>query len=210
MRNSHYFSGLWISFTLFMCLSFIPLILNAQVQVNGTFTDIRDGHVYHWVKEGKQVWMTGNLTFNAPVGSWAYNDDSVNEVNFGRLYSWKAALTSCPKGWHLPTDKEWGILIQTFGGDSIAGLKMQNMDTIGKSKGIPGVVHPAVESTLLSGIRHADGSCIGLNLWGGCWTADKVNDTIAKNVLFIRRSNELGLSTNDKNSGFSVRCVRNK
>lgn len=210
MRNSNCIAGLRMSFAIILCLSFIPLVLNAQTQVNGTFTDIRDGQVYHWVKEGKQVWTTGNLTFNAPVGSWAYNNDSVNEKNFGRLYSWKAAQTACPKGWHLPTDKEWGILIQSLGGAAVAGLKMQDMDTIGKSKGIPGVVHPAVESTLLSGIRHADGSCIGLNVWGGCWMADKVNDTIAKNVLFIHRSAELGLSTNDKNAGFSVRCVRNK
>ncbi len=207
MKKSHFMHGLRNIMTLVVTLSFLPMLLNAQDK--GTIKDPRDSRVYNWVKIGTQTWMTQNLKFNAPVGSWAYNNDSANEVNYGRLYSWKAAQTACPKGWHLPSDKEWGVLIQSLGGSAGAGLKMQSMDTIGKAH--PAAVAPAnAISTLLGGVRHPDGTCIGLNSWGGCWSAGKVNDTIANNVLFVHGSKEMGLSTNDKNAGFSVRCMKSK
>ncbi|MCX6268023.1 MAG: hypothetical protein NTW16_11790 [Bacteroidetes bacterium] len=183
----------------------LPMLLDAQDK--GTVKDIRDGHTYNWVKIGAQSWMTENLDFNAQGGSWACNNDSADEVNFGRLYSWKAAQTACPKGWHVPSDKEWGVLMRTLNSDP--GLKMQSMDTIGKGPGKTGKA-PASLSSLLSGVRHPDGSFSGLNLWGGCWTSSKVNDTVATNVLFARGAKEISVSTNDKNTGFSVRCMKVK
>jgi uncharacterized protein (TIGR02145 family) len=186
---------------LFLCLSLLPQLLIGQDK--GTFKDIRDGNVYNWAKIGAQTWMITNLKYKVPAASWAFNNDSANEVNFGRLYTWKAAQTACPKGWHLPSDKEWGVLIQSLGGSNEAGLKLQAMDTI-KSQA------PAVASSLLSGVRHADGTCIGLNSWGGCWSSGKINDTVASNVLFAHGTKGMGVSSNDKNSGFSVRCIKTK
>jgi len=198
--------GFWNFTALFVSLTLLPILMNAQDKT--TFTDSRDGHVYHWVKTGTQAWMTENLKFNAPAGSWAYNSDSANEENFGRLYSWKAAQSACPKGWHVPSEKEWGAMRESLGSD--AGLKIQSMDTIGKSHVKAGKPNPAAASTLLSGVRHPDGSFTGLNSWGGCWTSGKVNDTVATNILFAKGSKDVGFSTNDKTAGFSVRCVRNK
>jgi len=194
------------SMVLVICLTVLPLLSRAQV--SGTFTDRRDGHVYHWVKVGTQSWMAENLRFNLPAGSWAYNNDSAHEANFGRLYTWKAAQAACPKGWHLPSDKEWEALIQSLGGSGEAGVKMQSMDTVGKRKVPAGGTTANPVSTLLSGIRHPDGSCIGINYWGGCWSSGKINDTVAINVLFARGTKDMGMSSNDKNSGFSVRCVK--
>jgi hypothetical protein len=89
-------------------------------------------------------------------------------------------------------------------------MKMQSMDTIGKGPGKAGSAAPGAMSSLLGGVRHPDGSCIGINIWGGCWSSGKVNDTIAKNVLFAHGTKDMDFSTNDKASGFSVRCVRVK
>jgi uncharacterized protein (TIGR02145 family) len=208
MKKIHLMHGIWSTLFLFVSMSFLPVLLHAQDK--GTFKDSRDGHDYNWVKIGTQTWMTGNLKFKASDGSWAYNNDSANAVNFGMLYSWKAAQTACPKGWHLPSDKEWGVLIQSLGGNAAAGFKMQAMDTIGKVHGMAGQSAPGAISSLLGGIRHPDGSCSGLNLWGGCWSSGKINDTVASNMLFVHGSKEMGVSTNDKKAGFSVRCIRNK
>ena len=111
---------------LIIMIAFIPSWLSAQE--SGTFTDPRDGRVYHWVKEGSQTWMTENLQFIDTSGSWAYNnDDTVHVLKYGRLYNWKSAVKACPKGWHLPSEKEWNKLIG-FLGNETAGLKMQALE----------------------------------------------------------------------------------
>ena len=191
---------------LIMMIAFIPAWLSAQE--SGTFTDPRDGRLYHWVKEGSQTWMTENLQFIDTDGSWAYNnDDSVHVLKYGRLYNWKSAVKACPKGWHLPSEKEWNKLIG-FLGNETAGLKMQALDTIGKGKQNVQAKGAQGLSSLLSGIRHPDGSCLNVTYWGGCWSSTSVNDTTATNVLFARKTGIIGFSTNDKKSGFAVRCVK--
>ena len=208
MKRSNLLRVSWNVMVLFAGLTFLPLLLNAQDK--GTFKDLRDGRDYNWVKIGPQVWMAENLKFKVSAASWAYNNDSANEVKFGLLYTWKAAQAACPKGWHLPSDKEWGLLVQTLGGSSQAGLKMQSMDTVGKGHGTAGAPAPGALSSLLGGVRHPDGSCIGLNFWGGCWSSGKINDTVGSNVLFAKGSREIAVSSNDKAAGFTVRCVKNK
>ena len=208
MNKSYIKFSPWNFMAVLISLALLPVMMNAQD--NASFTDTRNGHVYNWTKIGTQTWMTENLNYNIPAGSWVYDNDSATGINFGKLFSWKAAQTACPKGWHLPSVKEWGTAIQTFGGNSEAGLKMQSLDTIGKSRDMAKKHTPAVGSSLLGGVRHADGTYTGINSWGGCWTTGKVNDTVASNVLFVKKSKEIGFSTNDKSAGFSVRCIRNK
>jgi len=48
-------------------------------------------------------------------GSSYYDGDSAANHEYGRLYSWFAASTSCPEGWHLPTDEEWKELEMFLG-----------------------------------------------------------------------------------------------
>jgi uncharacterized protein (TIGR02145 family) len=199
-----------ITYTLVFALSLAVLPVLLYSQTSGTFTDARDNHTYNWAKYGSQVWMAENLKFGIPVTSWAYDSDSMTEVNYGRLYSWKAAQTACPKGWHLPSDKEWNTLIQFLGGSSVAGEKLQTSDTAGKKTTLKVVGNSRPTTTLLSGVRHSDGSTIGITLWGGCWSAGKVNDSTGSNVLFARGAKELAVSSNDMKTGFSVRCIRNK
>lgn len=102
-------------------------------------TDI-DGNIYHTVKIGDQVWMAENLkttkyrngdpipnvTDNEAWGdlnSGAYccynNDSSTYKGIYGALYNWFAVTdirNIVPKGRHVPTDQEWGILIDFLGG----------------------------------------------------------------------------------------------
>ncbi len=208
MKKSPLWHGIPGASVLFLCLILFPVVLQAQQK--GTFKDTRDGHVYNWVKIGTQVWMTTNMKFDIPAESWSYNNDSITDLHYGKLYTWKGAQSACPKGWHLPSDKEWNVLIQSLGGVTGAGAKLQAMDTVPNIIGIPAPAVPGPVSSLLGGIRHSDASCIGINSWGGCWTSAKVNDSVATNVLFAHGSKEIGFSTNDKKSGFSVRCIRNK
>ncbi len=103
--------------------------------VSGTFTDSRDGKTYKTVKIGTQTWMAENLAYKASSGCSAYNNDQNNVATYGYLYTWEAAKTVCPAGWHLPTDAEWTTLtdylynFSTLGGEDVAGGKMKEAGT---------------------------------------------------------------------------------
>lgn len=95
-----------------------------------TLTDLRDGQVYRTTKIGSQVWMAENLNFETREGkSYCYDRDSLNCKKFGRLYTWAALMDTlttgygyykygktdrgvCPMGWHVPSTKEWEVLLK--------------------------------------------------------------------------------------------------
>jgi uncharacterized protein (TIGR02145 family) len=92
---------------------------------SGTFVDARDGKEYKFVKIGVQTWMAENLNY-PETGSKCY-DDAASCTEYGRLYDWETAKRACPPGWHLPSDTEWGILVDFAGGKEIetAGKKLK-------------------------------------------------------------------------------------
>jgi uncharacterized protein (TIGR02145 family) len=105
---------------------------------NETVVDI-DGNIYPIVQIGEQWWMAENLRVTSdpagiPITSYCYNEVETNCEIYGRLYTWKTAMNRstregaagiCPTGWHIPSDSEWLELIDTLGGESVAGGKLK-------------------------------------------------------------------------------------
>lgn len=161
-------------FTTFVFLFFTQAVIAQSV---GTFSDSRDGQTYKTIsfKEaltGKTVtWLAQNLNYKVE-GSYAYDDHENNRNEFGLLYTWDAAKKACPSGWHLPTDREWAMLVDQFGGMDKAGealksIKSWNEDGNGtNSSGF---------DALAGGIRRPDGSYMFQGTLGYFWTSTLIN-----------------------------------
>ena len=87
-----------------------------QISVTtGIFTDSRDGKVYTTTTIGNYTWLAQNLVFATDSGSCYYNNDSITNNDYGRLYNWVAAQKAIPQGWHLPTFDELNFLYMNLG-----------------------------------------------------------------------------------------------
>lgn len=76
--------------------------------------DARDGQRYPVVAVGGARWLGTNLAY-AASGSYCYGDAPASCERDGRLYTFAAATTACPAGWHLPSDEEWKGLERALG-----------------------------------------------------------------------------------------------
>lgn len=91
----------------------------------GTFTDPRDGKVYKTVlmPDGKW-WAAENLAWTG--AGVDYNNDPLNRPNYGRLYTWAEANSSCPSGTHLPSDAEWTAMEGACGTPATLGTRLKS------------------------------------------------------------------------------------
>lgn len=124
----------------------------ASFTCGGALVDNRDGQSYTTGLFGTQCWMTKNLnigTFVYGVGNqennqviekYCYSNITGHCTTFGGLYQWREMMQYdtveggqgiCPTGWHVPTDAEWGVLINQYGGAGAAGVVLQSGGTSG-------------------------------------------------------------------------------
>jgi uncharacterized protein (TIGR02145 family) len=152
---------------------------------------------------------------------------------YGRLYNWSTAMggsTSstanpsgiqgiCPSGWHLPSDAEWGALMQLVnpscsptGNCTGAGEKLKADSPLwnsapswmGNFKGTDDFGF----SALPGGLGDSDGDFEGVGDYGYWWSATENNTTSVYYWAILYRSADGIRSTYYKTSLYSVRCVQ--
>jgi len=173
---------------------------------------------------GGQIWMSQNLdvttyrngdiipqvtdeaTWNSlTTGAWCYyNNDPANRTKYGKLYNWHAVNDPrglAPAGWHIPTNDEWGILINHLNstpGDIDKKLKAVGSDWSNNS----GATNQSGFTGLPGGAR-AGGYFSRLGNHAFWWTSvtcayawmQDVNNTLRRDVSI-------------PGFGLSVRCVK--
>jgi len=166
--------------------------------------------------------ITVDATWEATItGAFCdYDNTAANSTTFGRLYNWyavdnnaatmvasNAGKNVCPVSWHVPSDAEWTTLT-TFLGETFAGDKLKE----------PGKTHwlsPNTDATnetgfttLPGGFRDSNGSYGGIYASGLLWSSTEVNPEniwgrwLSYNFTFV------GSHTVGKQTGYSVRCIR--
>ena len=191
----------------------------------GKLKDDRDGQTYKIVKIGDQWWMAENLNYEVD-SSFCYNDSAEYCEKYGRLYRWAAAVGKsesecgydgtcslptgsiqgvCPSGWHLPRKYEWETLFNAVDGQSTAGRVLKS--TSGWESNGNGTDSFGF-SALPAGYREKKVDYYnegGLALF---WSSTENISFSAYYMGLDFNHDDAGLNYDDKNSEFSVRCLK--
>jgi uncharacterized protein (TIGR02145 family) len=153
---------------------------------------------------GSQVWAKKNLNCDVQ-GSKCYDNDPANCTTYGRLYNWNTAKTACPKGWHLPSDAEWNVLMTAVGGSRTAGTKLKSMD--GWNEDGNGTDEYGF-SALPGGSGDSDGSFSSVGDNGRWWSSSEVYASIAYGRIMRYYYSGVGGGNSYKSDLYSVRCLQ--
>lgn len=227
MRTVNYFHKILLySWLMAFCLL-------SCTQEKHIVTDI-DGNIYHTVQIGNQTWMVENLRSTrfsngdpiTPVSGNAdwqkctsaafsvYSNDSSLKKEYGLLYNWYAVQDErklAPAGWRIPTEADIREL-----------QKLMLMQADKKSWYVkePGTDHWLTHSLLPSdtvvgfnalpgGYRDKDGSYHMLKSNGYYWLQDNSLELYHWSNRFFQAFADVRRDPNDKNRGFSVKCIKN-
>ena len=233
------------------CDSIVLLWLHLGIGVY----DERDGNSYCSITYGDQEWLVENMRYLPSVNRvyeysggeamyyvYDYNGNNVEEARnnpnyseYGVLYNWKAALTACPAGWHLPSDAEWSqleVYLQNNGYNFDGYIDNDNdretHNVIAKSiaatsgwvdchdENTPGWLQPKNNESSFNGkpggYRYYTNNFERKNertLW---WTSTSEFGSSSDSRAWDRKLgyelDDLWKTPNNKSVGFSVRCVR--
>jgi len=195
---------------------------------------IFDGYNYPTIELGNgQEWMAENLQTTTyangdPIpnvtnnnqwqsltaGAWShYNNDSLNENPYGKLYNWYVVSDSrnvCPTGWHVPNDEEWTKLTDYLGYIAVAGGKMKSTGTQYWESPNTDATNESGFSGQPGGYRSIDGTFYGFGNFGQWWSSTELD--ITSNEVWVRYLiyNSAVVSNNfyKKKSGNSIRCLK--
>jgi uncharacterized protein (TIGR02145 family) len=220
---------------------------NNVVNANLTYNSVIDqeGNIYKTIVIGSREWMAENLNTSTyrngdPIvtdlspsqwsgtnlGAWAYyNGDATRECPYGKLYNFYACTDSrqlCPTGWHVPTDAEWGALINFYDPSAQGGVSWSNfaggpLKSTGTAQAGTGFWNaPNTGATNASGFSALPGGFItilGVSnnaiTNGYYWTSTQVDANIGYGrSLYSDPGSIIQTASFNKRSGMSVRCIR--
>ncbi len=166
---------------------------------NLSVSKFRNGDIIPEAKTEKE-WIKGNIE-KKPMWCYYENSDSNGKI-YGKLYNIYAVLDSrglSPKGFHIPDEKEWNMLIELSGGIENAGSKLKNPNGwCNNGNGVPNSVFRGK----LGGFRSENGEFVNITCGAYWWTKEG-------EVIFLNWSENAVKTNNGLSCGYSIRCLKN-
>lgn len=198
---------------------------------SGTMSDI-DGNIYNTIIIGNQEWMVGNLNVsryrngdplpeisdnntwqNTSAGAYCFFDNNNgNSTIYGRIYNWYAVIDNrniAPAGWHVPGIEEWTELVNSAGGEIVAGGRLKHAGTAAWNSPNDGATNETGFTALPGGFRDDTGIFSGgPGFHGAWWTSSEQDLQFAFGQFMYNSSTQVHGEPDPKNRGFSIRCVK--
>jgi len=211
---------------IFYLLSFASYVLAQE-----TVEDI-DGNLYHTVIIDHQIWMVENLKVihyndgasiplemdennwsNLTTGAYSLTEENSEEYqeNYGVLYNFFAVVDKrelCPDGWHVPTASDWRMLIDNLGGTKLAGGVMKDINSQFWKVVVDNANNNSGFSAFPSGGRGRLGSAGDVGYYATWWSSTSEDEIYAWHWGLYPDKNKIRFNPGHKNSGFSVRCIK--
>lgn len=196
----------------------------------GIMRDV-DGNVYKTVQIGDQVWMAENLKvtryrngdaipkvtegskwINLKTGAYCvHHNDEKNAETYGYLYNWYVVSDSrniASEGWHVPTDKDFQILINHLGGTN-AGGKLKEKGTVFWLPPNKGASNISGFSARPGGSRYVGTGSFWMDRKSThFWTSTRYDNKHARDMSLGYDYSEAYINRNYKINGFSVRLIK--
>ncbi len=197
-------------------------MVNGTNACDGDSTVTHAEKTYNTVQIGEQCWLKENLnigtmiarnsindnqTDNNTIEKFCFDNDEKNCDANGGLYQWNEAMQYittegsqglCPAGWHVPTQSDFDILINTVGGSGNA-LKALGQGAGTNTSGFTALL--AGHRDHNDGLSHAQGD--DTIFWGSSESNGEGNS-----IDLYKNSNSIFSSNYHKEHGFSIRCVK--
>ena len=160
--------------------------------------------------------------------TWNVNNSLVTYNNsiFGYFYNWKAANLVCPAGWHLPTDAEWTTLTDYVKMESAYACGV-DADYIAKALAdtttawksfeddpcAPGYAPSSNNTTGFGAVPagyYYNSSLHDFGNYANFWSSTEYNGPYVYTCSLYYDYAYVDNYSNDKNLGFSVRCLRDE
>ena len=205
---------------------------SSEIVEKPSLTDSRDGQKYKIVTIGSQTWMAENLNFKTN-DSFCYDDKEEKCAQYGRLYTWFAAMGHeclkeydcslssgtiqgvCPDGWHIPLRSEFEELIAFVGGQDSSGKMLKSISGWSKSygKGSDAYGFSALPAGYRNNTKQYYNDSLGTRFWSSEESSFEYGgykyEAFAMS-LFYGSNQANARDSSQKTYAFSVRCVKGK
>jgi uncharacterized protein (TIGR02145 family) len=174
-----------------------------------------------------------NQTDNGEIEKYCYDNDPDNCDEYGGLYEWPEAMQYvtadgaqgiCPDGWHIASDEEWKLMEGTVdifypvGNPFWSTTGWRGLD-VGCRLRESGTTHwqaPNVCATNESGFTATgtgfrntiNGGFLNLNFSNPIWTSTNYNTAAAWGRVLAYDQQGVYRNWDNKQNGYSVRCIK--